>query len=447
MESKLPEEFRNALQQLGVDKTQRFIIAVSGGMDSVVLCELCYRLQLQFLIVHCNFNLRGAESNRDEAFVKSLGDKYGVDVLVEQFDTAVIAAAQQLSIQEAARNLRYQWFEKVRKEKKAAFVLLAHHANDNIETLLMHFFRGTGLQGLKGMPQQSQYLARCLRPLLNFSRKEIEAFAREGGLQWVEDSSNQLTKYTRNFFRNTLIPQLQTVYPQVEENLLQNINRLGQTFLLYQQLVQKEKETILIKKGIEYRVVVKRLMAYSQTSMLYEIIKDFNFNEKAVGELTKLAVSTSGKYMESPTHRIIKHRAWFIITPLQQKGLETFILDKETNKIYLPNGVLELQKKNLQKTNIKSSSTIAHLDARQLQFPLLVRRWKEGDYFFPLGMPKKKKLARFFIDQKLSLTEKEKIWVVESANRIVWIVNHRIDERFKLTPHTKDVLQLTYWPI
>ncbi len=199
----------------------KVLLAVSGGVDSVVLCELSRQAALNFSIAHCNFGLRGEESERDEAFVRSLGDKYEVEVFVNFFNTSAYAEEKALSIQEAARELRYNWFEDFRKEKELAFTLLAHHANDDIETLLINFFRGTGLEGLTGMPEEKKE-AHCLRPMLAIKRRDIEAFANEAGLSWVEDSSNASNKYTRNVFRNEIIPLIQKVYPQAEENLLQN---------------------------------------------------------------------------------------------------------------------------------------------------------------------------------------------------------------------------------
>lgn len=442
MENTLPKRFKKSLQYLGLDLSQPYVLAVSGGLDSTVLCDLCYKAAIRYTILHVNFGLRGAESNRDEDFVKSLGVTYGVEVLVKHVDTESYADEHKLSVQEAARILRYTWFEEVRKQMGAPFIFLAHHANDNIETALMHFFRGTGLQGLTGMPQKGNALAQCLRPLLHFTRKELHDYAIASGIIWVEDSSNAVSKYTRNFFRNKLIPQLQHIFPQVEENVLQNIERFGKVNQLYLQLVQKEKEKLLHKKGVEHRIAIKRLISYKQTSFIYEMVKDFGFSEKSLPEILKLADSVSGSYMESESYRIIKHRAWFIITPKQQKGLETFVVDEANSKVYLPDGVLELEKKNIQKFHLKSAPSIAQLDAEQVQFPLIIRRWKEGDYFYPLGMPKKKKVARFFIDQKLAATEKENTWVLESANRIAWVINHRIDDRFKIKPHTRQVLQI-----
>ncbi|HET7898284.1 MAG TPA: tRNA lysidine(34) synthetase TilS, partial [Flavisolibacter sp.] len=236
-------------------------MAVSGGIDSVALCQLSKEAGLTFAIAHCNFELRGDESNRDEAFVRSLGEIYGVAVYVKHFDTAAFADENNLSIQEAARKLRYDWFEELRKEHGFAYTLLAHHANDNIETLVMNFFRGTGLEGLTGMPEEKKE-AHCLRPMLQLKRSEIEAFAKAKNLQWVEDSSNASSKYTRNFFRNELLPQVQAVYPKAEDNLLDNIRRFSQTAALYNEMVEGLKKKVCVVKGEEVHIPVLKLMKY-----------------------------------------------------------------------------------------------------------------------------------------------------------------------------------------
>jgi tRNA(Ile)-lysidine synthase len=417
------------------------LLAVSGGVDSVVLCELSKEAGLHFAIAHCNFGLRGEESNRDEAFVRTLGEKYNVEVYVKKFDTLSFAEEQKLSIQEAARKLRYDWFEEVRKEQGFAFTLLAHHANDNIETLLMNFFRGTGLEGLTGIPEEKKE-AHCLRPMLGLKRSEIEAFVKEHGLQWAEDSSNASNKYTRNFFRNELIPQLQKVFPQVEENLLNNIQRFQQTNVLYKELVEGLKKKVCEQKGEEVHIPVLKLMKYKDTSLIYEIIRDYGFSESYVDEVIKLAAAPSGKYIANDAYRIIRHRAWFIIAP-KKTTAETVVIEKEDGSVRFDSQELLLKFIRMEKFSLDKSPSLAQLDAKDIQFPLVLRKWKKGDYFYPLGMRKKKKLARFFIDQKLSQTHKEKVWVVESHKRIVWIVGYRIDERFKVTENTRDVLQLT----
>lgn len=419
-----------------------FVVACSGGLDSTVLCELCFQAGLRFSIAHCNFSLRGDESNRDEAFVTSLGEKYKVPVFTKTFDTAHYGVLKKLSIQEAARALRYAWLEELRNEKKAAYVLLAHHANDNIETVLMNLFRGTGLHGLTGMPERVDG-ARCLRPLLHHTRKEIELFARKNNLQWREDSSNQSNKYTRNFFRNAIFPAIKNVYPQAEENVLHTIARLKKTELLYEELVHGLLKKFVIENGSETKVGIAKLMQYAHTSLPYAVFKKFGFGEKQLPEILKLATSESGSVIQNENYRVIKHRNWFLISPVSSMQATTFVIEEGIKKITLPFGALQISSQKKAPFPLSKSPLIAQLDASEIHYPLLLRRWKPGDYFYPLGLRKKKKLARFFIDQKLSTLQKESVWVVESNLRIVWVVGLRIDDRFKITDATKNVLQLT----
>ena len=433
--------FHEQLHKYGLQKNATVLLAVSGGMDSVVLCHLSKEAGLSFAIAHCNFGLRGEESNRDEAFVRNLGEQYGAAVYVKKFDTQAFADEQKLSIQEAARNLRYQWFESLREENGFAYTLLAHHANDNIETLLLNFFRGTGLEGLTGMPEAKKE-THCLRPMLHLKRSEIEVYAKAKGLHWVEDSSNASSKYTRNFFRNELLPQIQTVFPKVEDNLLNNIRRLGETAALYNDLVGSLKKKVRERKGEEVHIPVLKLLQYKNTSLIYEIIKDFGFGEPSVAEVIKLAAAPSGKYIANERYRIIRHRAWLIIAPKNIMA-ETLVVEKTDETVRFDSQELRLQFIGMEKFTLDKSPQVAQLDAKEIEFPLVLRQWKKGDYFYPLGMRKKKKLARFFIDQKFSQTQKEKAWVLESHKRIVWICGYRIDDRFKLTESTRQVLQLT----
>jgi tRNA(Ile)-lysidine synthase len=417
------------------------LLAVSGGMDSVVLCEVCKQAGLLFSIAHCNFSLRGEESERDEQFVRGLGKKYGVEVLVRKFDTNAFAEQNKISIQEAARKLRYEWFAQLRKEKSFAYTLLAHHADDNIETLLMNFFRGTGLQGLTGIPEGGKE-THLLRPLLQVRRKEIESFAEGNNLAWVEDSSNSSTKYTRNFFRHELIPAIQKVFPQAEENLLDNIERFKKINVFYQSSVEKLKQEVCEQHLTELRIPVKKLMKYNHTSLVYEIIKDYGFGEKQVGEVMKLIEAESGKFIENESFQIIRHRNWLIIAP-KAAITETVAIEKDEVQVKFSGGLLEMGFVDKTNFSLHKSPLMAQLDAKHIEFPLLLRKWKQGDYFYPLGMRKKKKLARFLIDQKLPKNQKENIWIVEANKKIIWVVGMRIDDRFKITPATEKVLQIS----
>ncbi|HWI90020.1 MAG TPA: tRNA lysidine(34) synthetase TilS [Flavisolibacter sp.] len=419
-----------------------FLAAVSGGVDSSVLCELCKQSGLKFSIAHCNFQLRGEESERDEQFVTSLGEEYGVKVYVKRFNTEEYANERRISIQEAARELRYDWFVELKKENAFSFTLLAHHADDNIETLLMNFFRGTGLQGLTAMPEENLDEKFFLRPMLELRRKEIFEFAKQNSLEWVEDSSNASSKYTRNFFRNELLPAVKKVYPQVEENLLNNIERLKSANALYKISVEEMKKKVCEEHGSEIRIPIFKLMKYQHTSLIYDIIKDYGFGEKQVGEVIKLANADSGKFIENEQWQIIRHRNWFIIAS-KTTSVETIAIEEGIEKLCFSGGKLELRSIPKEKFQLQKKEAIAQLDVKGIEYPLLLRKWKQGDYFYPLGMRKKKKLARFFIDQKLPKNQKENIWVLESNKKIVWVIGMRIDDRFKVTDATKEILSIS----
>ena len=426
----------------------KLLLAVSGGVDSVVVCELCQQVGFEFIMAHCNFQLRGQESERDEQFVKDLAKKYNVEIFVKKFSTEKYAEENKLSIQVAARELRYDWFKSIIAEQKINWIVTAHHANDNIETLLINFFKGTGISGLRGiLPKHGK----IIRPLLFAKKAELVEFARENNLNYVEDSSNLSDKYTRNYFRNQIIPTVQKVFPQAEDNLLNNIDRFKDIEKLYQQSIFLHKKKLLEQKGNEIHItVLKLLMAQPLTTIVYEIIKDFGFSSNQTDEVIVLLNSDSGKYVQSASHRILKNRNWIIISPLNTVIAENILIEEKDNTIPFPNGALKIE--NLSTTNYKhvyrtgglqTTNNVACLDADEITFPLLLRKWKQGDYFYPLGMSKKKKLSRFFIDQKLSLTEKENTWVLEMNKKIVWIIGQRIDDRFKVNPKTKNMLKIT----
>ncbi len=451
---------------------QQLLLAVSGGVDSVVLCELCKQAGYPFVIAHCNFGLRGEESMRDEQFVRSLGHKYDVQVLVKQFDTRAYAAAHKLSVQEAARELRYSWFREVlgrsgevgksgspeagdlkseiggRRSEGSThdspltthYLATAHHADDNIETMLMHFFRGTGVHGLRGMlPKQDV----VVRPLLFARKSELLQFAEQHQLMWVEDSSNATDKYSRNYFRHQVIPMLQQVYPAVENNLLDNLQRFADTEVLYQQAVQRHLKKLLTIRGNEVHIPVLKLRNITPLqAVVYEVIHQYGFTAAQVKEVINLLDSETGKYVQSTTHRIIRNRNWLIIAPQQHAEAATIIVEQGEREIPFANGKLVLQTMHRKKETLPGDKTIGCFDANAICFPLILRRWKQGDYFYPLGMPKKKKVARFLVDQKLSMTDKENVWVLEMDKKIIWIVGMRIDNRFKVTDATRTLLQI-----
>ncbi|MDE3184674.1 MAG: tRNA lysidine(34) synthetase TilS [Bacteroidota bacterium] len=452
--SLIKEFIQNVQQQNLFKKNDFLLLAVSGGADSVALCELCFQAGFHFEIAHCNFQLRGEESERDEKFVRQLGEKYWTKVFVKKFDTKKYTEENKISIQVAARELRYQWFDELLKAdnpipafdtgnspfniRHSRFLLTAHHANDNIETLLMNFLKGTGINGLKGiLPKQEK----IIRPLLFAKKDEILEFVRENNLEFVEDSSNASDKYTRNYFRNQLIPSIEKVFPRVQENLIHNIERFNETEVLYQQALDVHKKKLLEQKGNEIHIpVLKLLKTEPLKTIVYEIIEDFGFTAHQTDEAINLLNSESGKYISSATHKIIRNRNWLIIAPINTLKAGHVLINKTDKKIDFELGTLLIKKGDFIPSKIPSSHFMAVLDAKDIKFPLLLRKWKQGDYFYPLGMQKKKKLSKFFIDQKMSVTDKEKIWVIESNRRIIWVIGERIDDRFKINGKTENVL-------
>jgi tRNA(Ile)-lysidine synthase len=418
--------------------SDRLLLAVSGGVDSVVLCELCYNAGFSFEIAHANFQLRGEESTADEHFVKNLAAHYRVPLHVKKFDTNAFAEKNKLSVQVAARQLRYNWFTEILKGG-SRYVLTAHHSDDNVETVLMNFFRGTGISGLRGIPGKHNEV---VRPLLPFSRKEILEYARERKLNWREDSSNASDKYSRNYFRNAIIPMVYKIFPEVESNLTHNIQRFAEIEELYHQAIDLHKNKILEYHGNEVHIPVLKLKKSKPLhTILYEIIAQYNFTSHQLNDVVHLLDAGQGKYVQSSTHRIFRNRNWLIISPLESEKAKNILITEEENEVNFSDNVIELKSGSTDPMKISGVPAIAEVDKSKIKFPLYLRKWKAGDYFYPLGMKKKKKISRFLIDQKLSPTDKEKVWVIESDKRICWVVGMRIDERFKVVPSTKSVIK------
>jgi tRNA(Ile)-lysidine synthase len=307
----------------------------------------------------------------------------------------------------------------------------------------MNFFRGTGIAGLHGI---LPFQGKIFRPLLFAKKEELLEYAAQNNLPFVEDSSNLTDKYTRNFFRHKLFPLLKEVYPNVEDNLLTNIERFTEAEELYKQSIDLYRKKLLEVKGNEVHIPILKLRKTSPVkTIIYEIIKDFGFSSLQVKELINLLQSETGKYISSTSHRIIKNRNWLIISPAKTEEALNILIEEQDKKILFDSGELRLEMfKNESSFQIPSDKNVAAIDVSKISFPLLLRKWKQGDYFYPLGMKKKKKLSRFFIDQKISKTEKENIWVIEANKKIIWIVGHRIDDRAKITTSTAEIFKISF---
>ena len=420
------------------------LLASSGGLDSTVLAHLFKVNSIPFILAHVNFQLRGEESIRDEKFVIELGRRISVQVFVKKFETTEYAEINKLSIQEAAREIRYNWFSELLEQTATInFIATAHHTDDSIETMLMHFFRGTGIEGLTGIPAWHKE-KKVIRPLLPFTRKELEAYALANGIKFVTDSSNIKDDYTRNYFRNQLIPQLQEVFPQVHENLQRNLIRFEEAALLYEEAVNNKIVKIIEQRANEYHIpILKWKKLVPLHTITWEIIRKFGFASAQTNEVIKLFDAVNASTIHSTTFRIIKNRAWMIIAPLVTETSEHIVIEKE-GITHFDNGTIEIKTIANKPYPIIHSTGVEYLDASKVQFPLLLRKWKVGDYFYPLGMTKKKKLSKFFIDAKLSKTEKESIWVIEMDQKIIYIIGMRIDNRFKYSVKSSELFSITY---
>ena len=427
-------------------KKDHLLIAVSGGADSSVLCALCTAGGFNFSIAHCNFKLRGEESDREELFVKKMSEQLEVKLFVKSFDTVSQAKLDKTSIEETARNLRYDWFKQLLHDSKAtanpfSFLLTAHHADDNVETVIMNFFRGTGIKGLRGiLPKQNN----IVRPLLFANRNEIIEYANANKVNYITDSSNASNEYTRNLFRNEILPLIEKVYPKALSNIFGNIERFAAVEYLYEESIEKILQKLIEKKGDQIHIPVLKLLKIKPLhTVIYEIIKDVGFASSQVSEVEKLLHSESGKYIKSASHIILVNRKWLIISPVSPSAqINNILIEEGVSNTIFENGYLEIVPAvNPEKFN--ENPSIVYIDGTNITFPLLLRKWKAGDYFYPLGMTKKKKLSRFFSDIKLSLLQKEKCWVLESDKKILWVVGYRIDERFKITSSSKQILKLS----
>lgn len=418
---------------------QKLLITVSGGKDSMVLWHLCKQLAIPLSIAHCNFQLRGEESDADEKFVLQKAEENGDEIFIRHFDTHHFAIENKYAIQEAARVLRYEWFYQLLYENPSIhFILTAHHADDNVETMLMNFFKGAGINGLKGiLPKHGK----ICRPLLFASRQEITEYAALNSIAFREDSSNFSEKYTRNFFRHSVIPSLEKMIPGVVEHLKHQTEKFRDIKTIYDAYCHDALDKLIeIKPDGHYIPVMKLLKMPAYQTMVYEFAMRYNFTAAQTGEIIKLLQSPSGKYIQSSSHRILKNRKWLIISPIQLINQNVLVIEQSDVVAETDHFNIKITKEVFD-GKISSENSVAQTDATYIEFPLLLRRWKQGDYFYPLGMKKKKKISRFLIDQKLSLLQKQETWVIESNKKIIWIVGLRIDDRFKITSSTKHILK------
>ena len=412
---------------------KKIILAISGGIDSVVLAHLLHGLDIPFLMAHCNFQLRGEESEGDQRFVEALSHQLSAPLAVKRFETKAYGKAHVLNTQLAARVLRYEWFETLRKEKGYDYVLTAHQANDSWETFLINTSRGTGLKGLLGIPAQNGAI---LRPLLPFSREEIHAFATENHICWREDSSNSSDAYTRNKIRHHLSPILKEVHPLFFKNFEKTQSLLQLTYdFLQESISQCRKECFTMGNPIVFLIEKLRTHPHRRF-LLHELLSPYGFTD--VNALERFLQASTGKYLASDTHRLLSNRGQWLISEIHETPSPAFYLQETDQAIDFP---IALSWKKVSQAE-PSGAEVIYIDKEKIQFPLCLRKRKEGDLFYPYGMGGQKKVLRkYFKDEKYSLYEKENQWLLtDSTDQILWVVGRRADERFRPTPHTKEIL-------
>ncbi len=420
-----------------IEASQKVLLAISGGIDSMVLLHLFEKSGFDYGIVHCNFQLRGDESDGDEEFVKKQVLFHGVPAWFETFDTKEYASLNGISIEMAARELRYEFFEKVRIENGFDFVATAHHQDDLIETFFLNLSRKTGIKGLTGIKEKAGTI---IRPLLFAGRAEIENFASKNYIEFREDSSNSEIVFQRNFLRHKILPLFSELNPSFKRNIIASIENLKDAEQVYSGFLQSEKMEVVSENKNETVINIEKLQKTSFPKiLLFEILTDYNFNATVVDEINKSLYTDSGKQFFSKTHRAVKDRKELFISEIKDNDSRIFYIEDDDIELFKPLNIV-IEKLPADNFEIIKKANVACLDLNEIEFPLLIRKWQQGDYFQPLGMTGFKKVSDFFIDQKIPIHEKENIWILCSGKKIIWIMGHRIDNRFKVTPETSKIL-------
>ncbi len=419
------------------------LLAVSGGVDSVVLCDLFSRLGKRFGVAHCNFLLRGKMSNEDEKFVTNLAVKYDVKCYTTRFETAQVAKERGVSVQVAARDLRYAWFAEIMEREGYTCMATAHHANDALETVLYQLTRSTGIRGLHGIPVQRE---RIIRPLLFATKEEILDYAKQHKLAYREDASNAETKYARNKIRLKVVPILKEINPSLEATFQQNIERFKDVEALYDFAIQGIKEAVFLEKNNEYHIDIKGLLSYpAAATVLYELLRDFGFHQAQTSQIFTALDGQPGARYSSATHEALRDRDFLIIRKKDDSKINFLFIKNDDEEIIFNNNLFHFKFIKKENFTLNNSSNVAFLDTDKLVFPLQLRYWQQGDVFQPLGMNGQHQLVSdFFTNHKLSQFEKENVPILVSGGEICWIVGYRIDERFKITNTTEQILQIEH---
>ncbi len=428
------------------------LVACSGGIDSMVLIEVLQKLNYKLAIAHCNFQLRGNESDEDEQFIQKFANEKKIPFHVIKFDTKTYKQNNDVSTQMAARELRYEWFEKIRKENQYHFIVTAHHLDDQLETILLNITKGTGIKGLTGMQPKNGFI---VRPFLEISKQEILDYTNENKVAFREDSSNASDDYQRNLIRHQIVPQLQKINPSLHATMISFIDRMNDYEILSNEQIEVAKKKCYSEKNgiVEIKLGFIKTHKAGQT-ILFHLLKEFGFNSDVVNQLFQsfktLEKLKSGNQFFSETHRIVIDRKSLFIVPknIEKENYLSFV--QLPNQIIFNNYKIQCSMVPINEVTIKPSNRYSYFDADKIEFPLMIRYYKEGDYFYPFGMSKpktpgkagKKKLSKYFKDEKFSLLDKDNTAVLFSGEKLIWLVGHRIDDRYKVTEKTKHVLKM-----
>ncbi|WP_448778627.1 tRNA lysidine(34) synthetase TilS [Bacteroides congonensis] len=404
----------------------KILIALSGGADSVALLCILHAAGYPCEAAHCNFHLRGEESNRDEQFVRQLCKKYGIHLHTIDFDTTRYAAEKHISIEMAARELRYNWFEEIRNQCRADVVAVAHHQDDSVETILLNLIRGTGITGLLGIRPRNGVI---VRPLLCINREEIMRYLQSIGQDYVTDSTNLEDEYTRNKIRLNLLPLMQTINPSVKNSLIETGNYLSDVATIYNRYIEEAKTRIATTEGIRICELVKEP---APEALLFEILHPLGFNSAQIKDIVHSLHGQSGKQFSSKEWRVIKDREFLLLEKIQSE-------DKEE----LPFQIIKEEKEYTSDFQIPREKGTACFDADKLDGTISYRKWRTGDTFIPFGMKGKKKVSDYLTDRKFSISQKERQWVLCCGERIAWLIGERTDNRFRIDETTRRVVIYT----
>ena len=414
------------------------VVGISGGADSVALLHILVSLGYKCIAAHCNFNLRGDESSRDEQFTTDFTQRLQVPLCKISFETNKYAQENRLSVEMAARELRYRWFEELLNTYDADAVAVAHHRDDSVETLLINLTRGSGLTGLTGIKPKN---GNVVRPLLCVSREDIYAYIENNGLEYVTDSSNSSDIYTRNFIRLKVIPLLEEINPSVKASLARTANHLYDASLIYNHSIEEARRVIIQNN----RLSISALLSFpAPATILYEMLKPYGFSRTVCESIFTILDKDSGKIFYSSTHRLLKDRSDLLIDVLSGEDNRAYLINLEDDNVDLP---VELKPEIVvikEDYQIEKDKKFAYFDFDKLSFPLVLRHWQEGDWFVPFGMKGKKKISDYFSDKKFSLFDKEKTWLLCSGQDVIWIVGERTDNRYRIEKTTKRVLKLKF---